>query len=137
MGRDPVPDRLPLLDVRDIVDWLLVQHEMPHPMRTNVEVMLMWLEAMETGLSHGYLRRRIPAVMQRWREVGDRELAYTQEEQENHLRRTGPDMAQPVITISWQQFKQAKDLQCEVDEQLIQSLQQTAGEKENGEVEDE
>lgn len=134
---DPEQPRAPLLAVRDIVDWLLIQYEMPHPMHTNAEVMLMWLEAMDTGLSKGYMRRRLPAVMQLWREEGDSGLVYTREEQEDYLRKTGVDMALPEITISWQQFKQSKDLQREVDEQLTQSLQQTVGEEEQGEDKDE
>lgn len=127
---DPEHTRPPLLAAREIVDWLLAQDEMPHPGGTNRDVMLMWLEAMNAGVSQNYMRRRLPEVMQLWREEGDGVLALTEAEQESELRITGPEMTQPIITISWQQFKQAKDLRREVDEQLSQSLQQAVVEKE-------
>ena len=120
----------PAIEVRDIVDWLIAQHEAPHPLATSLEVMTMWLEAMDTGLPHGALRRRSGRVMHLWREEGEPTRVYTREEQDWSLENIGPDTTVPILTITWQQFQQERALQHEVDEQLAQCLQQSMGEGE-------
>lgn len=127
----------PAIEVRDIVDWLIEQNEVPHPLATSLEVMMMWFEAMNTGLSHGALRRRLGRVMQLWREEGDSTRVWTREEQDWSLEHDGPDMTPPELTTTWQQFLQERNLQHEVDEQLTQSLQQSMGEREEAGAEDE
>jgi len=127
---DPAQARAPAIEMRDILDWLIAQHEAPHPLTTSLEVMMMWLEAMDTGLSRSYMSRRLPRVMQLWREEGNPMRVYTREEQDWSLENIGPDTTVPILTCTWQQFQQEKALQHEVDEQLAQCLQQSMGEGE-------
>jgi len=129
---DPAQVRPPAIEIREILDWLIAQHKMPHPLVTSDAVMMMWLEAMDTGLA---MKRRLRTVMQLWRERGHPLRAYTAEEQELVLSHRAPAMTPPEITVTWQEFKQARDLQRELDEQLTEALQQTVGEKEEGEQE--
>jgi hypothetical protein len=98
----------PAIEVQDIVDWLLAQARMPHPLHTSLEVMMMWLQAMDTGLPLGALRRRSGRVMHAWREQARPGQAFTREEQELVLVREGPVMDAPVITITWQDFQQSR-----------------------------
>jgi hypothetical protein len=65
---------------------------MPHPLATSLEVMMMWFQAMNTGLPLDALRRRSGRVMQIWREEGRPGQAFTREQQELMLARDGPDM---------------------------------------------
>lgn len=107
---DPAQVRPPAIEVRDIADCLLAQVEMPHPLVTSLEVMMMWFQAMNTGLPLGALRRRSGRVMQIWREEGRPGQAFTREQQELMLGRDGPDMTAPALAITWQEFQQARQL---------------------------
>jgi hypothetical protein len=109
-GINPAGIRPRLIDVRDIVDWLRSQDDAPNPLATNAEVMRMWFEVMDAGVSMRNLGRRLAEVLDLWRTEGDPENSYTVEQQQNALAKDGPDMTPPVVTVTWQQFQQQKQL---------------------------
>jgi hypothetical protein len=71
--------------------------------------MMLWMEAMETGVSRNNLQRRMRDTMQLWRELGDTQgRVVTKEQQDSILEQHGADLDPPVLTIGWQAFKDSK-----------------------------
>jgi hypothetical protein len=101
-------DEPPFIEARDIVDWLLVQNEAPHPLNTSVQTMLRWVRAANSGITRSALNGRIGEIMRLWRAEGDETMAYTHEQQERCIAVVGEDVRPPIITITWQQFQQTR-----------------------------
>jgi hypothetical protein len=101
-------DEPPVIEARDIVDWLLVQNEAPHPLDTSVQTMLRWVRAANSGITRSALNGRIGEIMRLWRAEGDETMAYTHEQQERCIAVVGEDARPPIVTITWQQFQQTR-----------------------------
>jgi hypothetical protein len=101
-------DEPPFIEARDIVDWLLVQNEAPHPLNTSVQTMLRWVRAANSGITRSALNGRIGEIMRLWRAEGDETMAYTHEQQERCIAVVGEDARPPIVTITWQQFQQTR-----------------------------
>jgi len=117
------------IEPQDIVDWLWDQVEAPHPLRTSVETMMMWLQAMNTGLSTNNLQRRVGRVMELWRQQAIPNLTYTRQEQEDYIAQKGAYLEPVVLTTTWQQFLQAKKAKQEQekdDESMDEEMQSSA-----------
>jgi hypothetical protein len=97
-----------VFSAREFVDWLRLQHEWPVPLITNHEVLYMWFQAANTGISTRQFQLHLDEVMHLWREEGDPESSYTEEIQREVLAAEGPDMRPPVITITWEQFQRER-----------------------------
>lgn len=89
------------LTAEEVVHWLKAQDNMPHPLRTNPRVMLMWMKAMNTGLPEHILTTLRPAVMDLWQQYGSG-FAWTRVQVEATLAVAGPDLRPPVLTTPWQ-----------------------------------
>jgi hypothetical protein len=47
------------IESQDIVNWLIEQNEAPHPLATNTDTMMSWLETMDSKVSKFALRRHL------------------------------------------------------------------------------
>ncbi|KAH0294486.1 hypothetical protein KCU62_g100, partial [Aureobasidium sp. EXF-3399] len=114
------------LEPQDIVDWLYDQYEAPHPLRTSNETMMMWLQAMNTGLSKNNLNRRLSRVMELWRQQAMPGETYTRQQQQELIAREGAYLMPVVLTTTWQQHLQAKKAKQEQekdDESMDEQMQ--------------
>lgn len=94
------------IDPQDIIDWLIEQHQAPHPLYTSNDTMIMWLQAMDLGLSRHDLECYIKPVMQLWREQANPNQIYTKGQQDQHIAKFGANTRPVVLTITWQHFQQ-------------------------------
>jgi hypothetical protein len=101
-------DEPPVIEARDIVDWLLVQNKAPHPLNTSVQTMLRWVRAANSGITRSALNGRIGEIMRLWRAEGDETMAYTHKQQERCIAVVSEDARPPIVTITWQQFQQTR-----------------------------
>jgi hypothetical protein len=96
------------INPQDIVNWLYEQLEAPHPLRTSIDTMMDWLQAMDTGASRLDLERLVGPVMQLWLEQGIPNELFTRHQQEQHIAQRGADMRPVVLTTSWQHYLLAR-----------------------------
>jgi hypothetical protein len=97
-----------VFSAREFVDWMYLQDACPNPLRTNREVICMRFEAANTGVSRRQFKRHLEEVMRLWREDGDPESAYTEQNQSDGIALAGANMTVPVITITWEQFQRER-----------------------------
>ena len=94
------------IEPQDIVDWLIEQHQAPHPLHIENDTMIMWLQAMDSGLSRHDLECYIKPVMQLWREQANPNQIYTKGQQDQHIAEFGANTRPVVLTITWQNWQQ-------------------------------
>lgn len=101
-GRQAASRPPPLVDREAVVEYLRQQLNMPHPLRTGAGTMMLWLEAMNLGVSRAYLRNMVPEVMELWRERGDALATFTRADQDIIMAdEIGEDLEPPVLTTAW------------------------------------
>jgi hypothetical protein len=89
---------------QDVIDWLQLQYEAPAPLLTGTDTMMLWMEAMESGLSTPKLQRRVGEMMELWRQQGSRKGPITRDKQEQAISDLGADLDAPIVSLPWQKF---------------------------------
>jgi hypothetical protein len=65
---------------------------------------------MNTGLPNNAMNKHLGEVMALWRAESDEMESFTLKQQKNQLARKPAEMDEPILTITWQQFQQEKQL---------------------------